>query len=167
MKEKIKILFVDDDYDLYFIYNKMLDENLNINFDFIHTATVEDMLEKIKNEKFDIVVLDQKLNNGNKGLDYLPDIKQNNIYAYVIVNSGYGSETLAIESIRKGADDYVMGNKEDNDEFLITIEKAITIVNRLALMDGLVNNMIETNKKINESSKEKIEAIRKKIKETK
>lgn len=164
MKEKIKILFVDDDYDLYFIYNKMLDENLTIKFDFIHAATVEDMIEKIKNEKFDIIVLDQKLNNGNKGLDYLPEIKQNNIYAYVIVNSGYGSETLAIESIRKGADDYVMGNKEDNDEFLNIIEKAIITVNRLDLMDGLVNNMIESNKSINKSSKEKIEKIRNKIK---
>ena len=164
MKDRITILFVDDDYDLYFIYNKLLNETLTIKFDFIHSPNIEDMLEKIKTQKFDIVVLDQRLNDGNKGLDFLPNIKQGNIYSYVIINSGYGSESLAIEAIRKGADDYVKGNKENNEEFLITIEKAITTVNRLDLMDNLVNNVIDANKKNKKSSKEKVKNIRNKIK---
>lgn len=164
MKEKITILFVDDDYDLYFIYDKILKENLPIKFEFTHSSTIESMLDKIKKEKFDIIILDQKLNDGNNGLDYIPNIKQNNIYCYVIINSGYGSESLAIEAIRNGADDYIKGNKEDNDEFLTTVEKAIITVNRLYLMDEITNSIIFNNKEVNLKTKEKIEKIREKIK---
>lgn len=162
----INILFVDDDENLYLIYNDLLQEEISDKIVFDHAPTAENLLEKLSEKQYDIVVLDQKLNNGNRGLDFLPKIKSNNIYTYVIVNSGYGNETLAVESIRNGADDYVKGNKEDNDEFLISIKKAIAAVKKLKIIDNFSSKLISFNRTIEEKfsariieSKNKISAM--------
>ena len=112
MDAPINILFIDDDENLYIVYKNILNINITGPFVFDHISTAEEIEPTILEKKYDIIILDQKLNNGNKGLDFLPMIRKNNIYTYVIVNSAYGNEDLATEAIRNGANNYVKGNKK-------------------------------------------------------
>ena len=142
----IKILFVDDDENLYLIYRELLKQNIHTSFSLIHASTVQNMKNYLQNNRYDIVILDQKLDNGNKGTEYIETIKKHNIYSYIIVNSAYSSESLAIEAIRKGADDYVPGNKENNDEFIASIQKAIKEVSSLKDITSFIGNIKEFNR---------------------
>jgi len=163
MDQQINILFIDDDDNLYITYNKLLNANIKENFIFDHIITAEEIEPTIMNQKYDIIVLDQKLNNGNKGLDFLPLIKKNNIYSYVIVNSAYGNERLATEAIRHGANDYIQGNKEDNNEFLKVIQKAINSIKQYNLMEDLAQNLYTSRQKLETKVKKQLNEIKSKI----
>lgn len=163
MNNKIEILFIDDDENLYIVYNNILKNNISEPFIFDHVNSADHIETKLLSKKYDIVILDQKLDNGNKGLDFLPIIKKNNIYTYVIVNSAYGSEILATEAIRKGANDYVKGNKDDNEEFLNVIKQAIEHVKKSKDIEILSNNFLTFNKKMEEKLMVKIQKTKEKV----
>lgn len=165
MSKAINILFIDDDENLYIIYNKILKDNIKDKFNFDYIGTAEEIEGQIKDKHYDIIILDQKLNNGNKGLDFLPLIKKNDIYTYVIINSAYGNEKLATEAIRKGADDYVQGNKEDNDEFLEVINKAIQYVKRSKIIDDISNSFINLENKLENNMNTQITEIKNRMSE--
>lgn len=163
MDSPINILFIDDDDNLYIVYKKILNLNIREPFLFDHIGTAEEIEPAILEKKYDIIVLDQKLNNGNKGLDFLPLIRKNNIYTYVIVNSAYGNEDLATEAIRNGANNYIKGNKENNNEFLNVIKQAISIVNQSRVIENLSKNFSNFNQKLENKEDSKFQEIQTKI----
>jgi DNA-binding NtrC family response regulator len=65
-----------------------------------------DALNLVKNEEFDLVLLDMKLPDIN-GLDLLPTLKQLRPDMPVLIVTGYASIDTAVEAIRRGADDYM------------------------------------------------------------
>lgn len=158
----IKILFIDDDDDLFVIYNRLLKSKVKDNFTFEHINTATKIEETVQNNSYDIIILDQKLDNGNRGTDFLPIIKKNNLYAYVIINSAYGNEELAIEAIRQGANDYIIGNKENNDEFLKIVKKNIEAVKNQRILDDIYSIAINKEIKMEEKLNVKINQIKKK-----
>ena len=164
MMQGINILLIDDDENLFIIYEKLLKQKINIPFTFDHINTAEKIEDMILSKKYDIIILDQKLNNGNKGLDFLPMIKKNNIYTYVIINSAYGNENLAIEAIRNGADDYVMGNKENNEEFIKVIKKAIKSTKKLHIIENISESFNKFNTDLEKKSENKVIETKKDIK---
>ena len=56
----------------------------------------------------DVILLDYQLEGTMTGLDVLREVRQRRIRAAVIVNTAHGSERVAAEALRLGADDYVI-----------------------------------------------------------
>jgi PAS domain S-box-containing protein len=98
-----KLLLVEDNkidqmaFDRFFATTSYAD-------DFTIVDSVANALELLSNEVYDVVVVDYELGDGT-GLDILQSMKQD---VPVIVVTGAGSESVAIEALRLGAADYVI-----------------------------------------------------------
>lgn len=85
----------------------------------IYTAdNARSALHVLKEQHIDLITLDQKLPD-RQGLDLLQDIKQDYADIEVIIITGYGSLTSAMEGIRHGAAGYLL--KPFNVTELITL----------------------------------------------
>ncbi len=83
----------------------------------------EAALEKLKETRFDILLVDIKM-EGISGLDVLKYVKENDPDVAVIMITAYGSISTAIEAMKNGAYDYLL-KPFDPDELGIIIEKIL------------------------------------------
>ena len=73
----------------------------------VHTATNgQEALQFISREKIDLVTLDLKM-PGISGIDVLKEIKKLHADIEVVIVTGYGTLTNAVEAIRYGAVDFI------------------------------------------------------------
>jgi len=84
-------------------------------------ASGEEALEKSKSSKYDILIVDIKM-EGMSGLDLLKHVNENDPEAAVIMITAYGSISTAIEAMKNGACDYLL-KPFDPNELGIIIEK--------------------------------------------
>jgi two-component system OmpR family response regulator len=90
-------------------------------------GTGEDCLKQLRQQP-DVVILDYNLNSENKeaknGMQILEEIKRINKYIHVIMLSSQDAYGTALQTIRKGAEEYVI---KDEDAF----SKIVTIIDGL------------------------------------
>jgi len=152
MERPINILLIDDDENLFIIYENLLKQKLEYPFIFDNCLSSESLEKILSERKYDIIILDQRLNNGIKGIDLIPMIKKDNLCAYIIINSAYSSETLAIDAMRNGANNYVNGNKEDNQSLMLIIKKGIEMIHKVDDIETLSQKMKGFSQELNSLS---------------
>lgn len=118
--EMESILIVDDDVNLCEMLSGELAE---IGYHTHFLTGGEGVLEYVKNNRVDLILLDLKM-PGKNGYDVLQELEQNNINLRVIVLTAYADVKSAIDSAKLGAIDFI-SKPYDFDELLITIRKAI------------------------------------------
>lgn len=96
-----KILILDDDQRL---VESLKKDFLEKKFEVICLDKISDIT---KDHKVQYAVVDLRLSQGQFGLDAISKIIEFNPDAKVIVLSGYGSITTAVEALKKGAIDYL------------------------------------------------------------
>ncbi|ODS31284.1 MAG: two-component response regulator [Candidatus Scalindua rubra] len=99
-----KILIVDDEAGASKFLERFLERK---GYDVITSDNGEDALEKVKNEKPDIILLDIRM-PGMGGMDVLKETRKISPETMVIIHTGYGDLTSAIDAIRFNANDYVL-----------------------------------------------------------
>ncbi len=115
-----KILIVDDEL----IMRESLAGWLERDGYAVQTApSGEDALEKLKETRFDILLVDIKM-EGISGLDVLRHVKENDPDVAVVMITAYGSIPTAIEAMKRGAYDYML-KPFDPNELGVLIEKII------------------------------------------
>ena len=103
MKQKTKVLLADDDP----VLRKLLPYQLSSdNFEVSTVATAEEVLAAVKEEDFDIILLDVNLPEAS-GLEILTTIRQVENAPEVIMLTADLSLTTGIEAMRRGAYDYI------------------------------------------------------------
>ena len=100
--QSMNILLVDDEVETSEILSLRL-KRRNINSKIASTG--EEALESLKNEEFDIVLLDMKM-PGMDGMEVLRRIKQDFPDIEVIIISGHANLEVAAACMEKGAFDY-------------------------------------------------------------
>jgi DNA-binding NtrC family response regulator len=99
---KERILVVEDDSSMsFFLSEAMGKEGYQVDA----VASGEEALERIAQDRFNLVILDLKLPSMD-GMEVLSNIKVTNPEMAVIMITAHGSKDIAIEAIRKGAYDY-------------------------------------------------------------
>ena len=83
----------------------------------------EDALAKLKDTRFDILLVDIKM-EGISGLDVLRSVKENDPDVAVVMITAYGSIPTAIEAMKNGAYDYML-KPFDPNELGVLIDKII------------------------------------------
>jgi DNA-binding NtrC family response regulator len=78
-------------------------------------------LDKIEKELFDILIADIKM-PGLTGIELLEKVRERHLETDVIIITGYGSISSAVDAIKKGARDYVT-KPFDLDELLLKVKK--------------------------------------------
>ncbi len=84
-------------------------------------ASGEEALEMLENIRYDILLLDIKM-DGMSGLDVLKRVHENDPDVAIVMITAYGSVSTAIEAMKNGAFDYLM-KPFDPNELGLLIEK--------------------------------------------
>ena len=115
------ILIVDDEQSIRKVLKIFLDkQGYNIS-----TATkLAETYSLLKEKKFSLILLDINLPDGNS-LEYIKKIKELNNNSSIIVMTAQDTMNNAIQAIKNGAYDYITKPFDLNDNFLLTIEKAV------------------------------------------
>ena len=120
MKKNVSILIVDDDRSLSEIMMNMLEfEGYRCNI----SGTGKNALLELETSEYDLVLLDLKLPDMT-GLNVLEQIRKTKPHQQVIMISGEGSVTTAMEAARLGIFDFLEKPLE-NDRMLLTIQNAL------------------------------------------
>lgn len=127
-----RLLVVDDDERICeAIIDHLSEEACNSNdVDLAHTQ--EDIIKVIKNNPYDLVILDLKIpadSNGGEaraeyGLEALQKIKENNVGTNVIIITGYGTVENAVEAMKMGAYEFLK-KPIDWERLLISVKNVL------------------------------------------
>ncbi len=120
MKPLLKMLCVDDNPDL---RQCLKDQFTNEDFDVDLAEDGEVALEKVKRNKYDIILLDVKMPKKD-GLTVLKEMKENDRLPHVIMLSAVNDVPVAIECVKLGAKDFVSKPYEP-EELLHVVIKAL------------------------------------------
>ena len=116
----IKILIVDDDKDLCKIFSDILKEEGY----FVKIAYGESAINKLKDKKYNLMVLDYKLKDDKNGLQVLEEAKQIDPSLITIMISAYGNKEVRARAKKLGT--YSFLDKPFNIMKLIkTVNKAL------------------------------------------
>jgi DNA-binding NtrC family response regulator len=79
---------------------------------------------KLREHDYDLVITDLALGRGPSGMDVLRDAKQLRPETVVVMITAHGSEKIAVEAMKNGAEDYVP-KPFDNDEIRMVVGRAL------------------------------------------
>ena len=100
-----RILVVDDEVDfLETIVNRLQKRKLEV----VGVASGEEALQSMKEQLFDVILLDIKMPGGMDGIEVLREIKKLQPLAEVILLTGHASVETSIEGMKLGAFDYLL-----------------------------------------------------------
>ncbi|MCJ8320249.1 MAG: sigma-54 dependent transcriptional regulator [Colwellia sp.] len=147
MKNK-KILIADDDLNIIASLKYILSEE---NFDILAMTTPEAVIENLKRETFDLVLLDmnfqQDTTSGEEGLSLVKAIQQIDDALPIIVMTGWATVDIAVDAMRAGAKDFIQ--KPWNNERIIS---AINTQIKLANINKKVQRLSQENKLLSAQS---------------
>ena len=106
-KEPVRVLHVDDDVSFLKTAKPILEMQGAFQVDTVLSA--EEAMEKLKKEKYDVVVSDYQM-PGKNGLEFLKALRTNGNSVPFIMLTGKGREEVAVEAWNLGADHYVSKN---------------------------------------------------------
>jgi len=99
----MKALIVDDELNIRKVLKVILEEN---GFDVSEAASVSECIATIKDNVFDMAIVDLRLPDGS-GVDVLKSIKEHSLDTAVLVITAFASTETAVETMKAGAYDYV------------------------------------------------------------
>ena len=117
---KPRILVVDDEASIRDTLRMILEYE---GYDVIQAATGEDAVRMIEREAPDLVFLDIKM-GGMDGLEALQKIRQSNESLPVVIISGHGTVSTAVEATKLGAFDFIE-KPLASERVLVTIRNAL------------------------------------------
>jgi PAS domain S-box-containing protein len=123
LDKRIRILVAEEDSG----FLKMMEDSLKASGSLYHTEKVssgKECLKKLQKEKFDILLLDHALSDG-EGLDWLRRFNELGIGIPTIFVTAKGDPRLAIEAMKEGVFDYINRSAECAKAFPFVVNRAI------------------------------------------
>lgn len=120
----LKILMIEDNAGDARLMREMLFDAKTVQFELVHVETIHRALEELKAKSFDAVLLDLLLPDGH-GIDSV--LKINAVFPNmpIVVTSGNRDEKMAIETVQKGAQDYIVKGQINTHLLVRSIQYAI------------------------------------------
>ena len=147
-----KILVVDDDKNLLELLKMRLESE---NYEAVAVWREEDAVKEMKNQIFDLSIIDLQLNTMD-GVSLMEQLHLVNPEMPVIILTAYGSIESAVEAIKKGASNYLT-KPFDPRELLFQIESALEkqkLTGEIKRLKGLLEerhdfrNIVSRNEKM-------------------
>jgi signal transduction histidine kinase len=134
MKDLVSVLVVDDSADDRLLYRRVLNKVFGDRLKLSEAPSGESGLDGIVNAEPCCVLLDYSL-PGRNGIEVLKQIRLDYPYLPVVLMTGQGSEAIAVQSIKEGAQDYITKEEITPD----TLSRAIV----MAIEKGSLKKRIE------------------------
>ena len=111
MTEILKILIVEDNPGDYVLLREtIIGEGNSPAHELINAPTLGEAKSFLEKEKYDVILLDLNLPDG-QGLANIAEINKNGNLAPIIIMTGLDDEMTSLEAVRKGAQDYLVKGK--------------------------------------------------------
>ena len=120
MEASGKILIVDDEVGIHRGVQRALEPQ---GYSIETAATLEEGLQKIRQAKFDLVLLDVMLPDG-RGIDLVAPAHEIDPDIVVIIVTGYATVELAVDAIKQGAYDFI-AKPFSADMLLLTVRQGM------------------------------------------
>jgi DNA-binding NtrC family response regulator len=121
---KARILIVDDEADICSLLAETLaDPHHQIEW----STRPQEALQRVRNGQFDLILLDIKMPEIS-GLDLLPRLKKSTPDTAFMMMSGYGNIAIAVEAMKRGADDYLEKPFKDIEEVKLSVQRLLDSV---------------------------------------
>lgn len=111
----MKLLLIEDNPD-----HAELIMNAFKSFDVEHVSSGEEGLKKVSEKNYDLILLDYRLPDMD-GIQFLDKVKE----IPVILMSGMGSESVAVQALKGGAYDYITKSVYDLQRLPIVVKQSI------------------------------------------
>ncbi len=161
MIDKQQILVVDDSEQML----EVIRRNLSAKGYIVYTLNnVVEAITFLESTYIDLVITDLNMPNIN-GMELVRHVKENYKNTEILVITGYPSIEIAVESVKMGADEFLI-KSFTNEELYLAVEKSLKkknerkIVNQNSIdespLEGLVGNskkMVEVYRTISKASK--------------
>ncbi|MEW6378557.1 MAG: response regulator [bacterium] len=122
MKRKDKILLIDDDgFTQGFFKNLLGDEGYGVTI----AGDGDEGIRLFTQEIFGLVLLDLKIPGSMDGMQVLRRLKTMQPETVIIMISGHGASDVAVEAVKRGAEDFISKPFDSPEEILLRIEKAL------------------------------------------
>lgn len=122
--DSIKVLLVEDDRDDADLICKLLELVYSTCFQVTHSRSLKDAFQDLSQESFDVVLLDLSLPDCH-GLATVSEIYTQLPPVPIVILSVLEDESLAIEALQKGAQDYLVKGQVDSNLLVRAIRYAI------------------------------------------
>lgn len=103
----IKVLLIEDAPAEARLLHEVLKGATRQEFHLVHEKRLKDALNQLETQIFDIILLDLTLPD-SEGLDSLTPIINHNSHIPIVVLTNMNDEELALEAVRRGAQDYLV-----------------------------------------------------------
>ncbi len=123
-KAPIAILLVEDNPADAAWIAEMLAEATTVQFSVLHASRLSDALTCLRENSFDIILLDLSLPDGS-GLDTVIQAHAAVPTIPIVVMSGLGDEDLAVQALHEGAQDYLVKGQVDSHLLVRSLRYAI------------------------------------------
>jgi DNA-binding NtrC family response regulator len=118
---KPRVLVVEDERAIQIALSGLLGRQ---GYDVDVAANGDAAIAAIRREAFDLVLTDLALGRGPDGMDVLRVAKELRPECAVVMITAHGSESIAVEAMKCGAEDYVP-KPFDNDEIRLVVQRAL------------------------------------------
>ena len=142
--ERIKILMIDSNHDFVYLINKTLAQTGGQRYEITHTDQLEKALGELSSQTFDAIVMDislpkqQDWNTFSKVRLHAPETP-------IVVLTADDNLEVALQSMRRGAQDYLVKGKVTGQllirslRYAIERQQMIVTLRRLAMIDELTH----------------------------
>ncbi len=118
---KPRILIVEDERGIQLAIRGLLRRE---GYDVELADNGEAAIRRLADGAFELIVTDHSLGHGATGMDVLRASKENRPETAVVMITAHGSEKIAVEAMKLGAQDYVP-KPFDNEELKVVVERAL------------------------------------------
>jgi DNA-binding NtrC family response regulator len=118
---KARLLIVEDERAIRLALSGLLRRE---GYEVEQAETGAEALQRLAAEPFDLVLTDLALGDGPSGMDVLRAARRDQAETPVVMITAHGNETIAVEAMKLGAEDYVP-KPFDNDEIRLVVRRAL------------------------------------------
>ena len=155
-QEKINILIIEFDPKDILKIEGVLSRQEGVSYEVSWLQKEEEMLKKIDEERFDVIMLSYDL-PGTNGLEILSDLQYKDLKGPVIMLADKGDEEFGAQAVRQGAYEYVIRQKGFEQGLPLVIHNALSAFKRDKERERLQKEVA--------AKKIELEAANKKLKE--
>jgi ActR/RegA family two-component response regulator len=138
----LRLLIVDDDEVVRDVLRLKLESRKDISLS--EASSPKEALQRVANDAFDLVLLDLRLLFGTEGLDVLAEIKRLRPQTQVMMLSAYGTISVVVEAMKRGAIDFIPKDKDYEDLVVLKLDKFIGDSVLLADRERSISGLYET-----------------------
>lgn len=124
MRQRIKVLIVEDSPDDYFLLKEVLESSEEAEVDLLHEERLEGAYSAAAIQEIDVAIIDLSLPD-SFGLDTFVSFHDRHPLLPTIIMTGDKDQEMAFEAVRKGAQDYLFKGELSSSAIVRSIRYAI------------------------------------------